>query len=159
METVNWDAVGAVAEAMGALGVILTLLYLVRQINQNTAATRSTAAAAYSEASLAIATILSRDVETNSRFYRYLENPEQLTLEEQRHAQAIVSSYLHAMEQACDLYTEGALTEEKWQSRFKQIVWIAVTPGFALYWQQYSGVYAETFVGYVEEARRVSGAG
>ena len=32
----NWDAVGAIAEAIGAAGVIATLVYLARQVRQNT---------------------------------------------------------------------------------------------------------------------------
>lgn len=32
----NWDALGAIAELVGALAVILTLAYLARQISQNT---------------------------------------------------------------------------------------------------------------------------
>ena len=31
----NWEALGAVAELLGAIGVIVTLLYLSRQINHN----------------------------------------------------------------------------------------------------------------------------
>ena len=37
----NWDAVGAVAEAVGALGVILTLGFLALQIRANTRATKT----------------------------------------------------------------------------------------------------------------------
>jgi hypothetical protein len=32
----NWDAVGAMAELLGAIGVILSLVYLAMQIRQNT---------------------------------------------------------------------------------------------------------------------------
>ena len=46
----NWEAVGAIAELIGAMGVILSLVYLARQIRQstdqvslNTTATRATA--------------------------------------------------------------------------------------------------------------------
>jgi hypothetical protein len=31
----NWEALGAIAEFLGAIGVILTLLYLSRQIQHN----------------------------------------------------------------------------------------------------------------------------
>ena len=31
----NWDAIGAISEAVGALGVIITLIYLATQIRQN----------------------------------------------------------------------------------------------------------------------------
>ena len=62
--------------------------------------------------------------------------------------------YLHAMEQACDLYSEGALTEEKWQSRYKQIGWIANRPGFAEYWKEFGKVYADNFASYVNQILR-----
>ncbi len=32
----NWDAVGAIAESAGALGVIVSLIYLALQVRQNT---------------------------------------------------------------------------------------------------------------------------
>jgi hypothetical protein len=34
----NWDAIGAIAEAIGALAVIITLIYLTFQLRQNTRA-------------------------------------------------------------------------------------------------------------------------
>jgi hypothetical protein len=39
----NWDAIGAVAELLGAAGVIVSLGYLAIQIRQNTAALRGNA--------------------------------------------------------------------------------------------------------------------
>jgi hypothetical protein len=38
---VNWDAIGAVAEVIGALAVLITLIYLALQIRQNTRAINS----------------------------------------------------------------------------------------------------------------------
>jgi hypothetical protein len=32
----NWDAAGAIAEIVGAIAVVITLLYLARQVQQNT---------------------------------------------------------------------------------------------------------------------------
>jgi len=34
----NWDAIGALAEAIGAIAVIVTLVYLAIQLRQNTRA-------------------------------------------------------------------------------------------------------------------------
>lgn len=39
----NWDAIGAVGEIVGALAVVLTLGYLAAQIKQNTQSNRNTA--------------------------------------------------------------------------------------------------------------------
>jgi len=38
---VNWDAVGAVGEIVGAIAVVLTLLYLSKQINQSNLSARA----------------------------------------------------------------------------------------------------------------------
>ena len=38
----NWDAIGAVAELIGAIGVIASLVYLASQIRQNTRAMQGT---------------------------------------------------------------------------------------------------------------------
>ena len=38
----NWDAIGAIAESLGAIGVIATLVYLAVQIRQNTRALENT---------------------------------------------------------------------------------------------------------------------
>ncbi len=39
----NWDAIGAVGEILGALAVVITLVYLSIQLRQNTKALHSTA--------------------------------------------------------------------------------------------------------------------
>ena len=36
----NWEAIGAVGEILGAVGVIVTLVYLARQLGHNTAMMR-----------------------------------------------------------------------------------------------------------------------
>ena len=57
----NWDAIGAIAELVGAVGVIATLVYLARQINQNTSTVRSAAAAAHAQANQTLNVMLSQD--------------------------------------------------------------------------------------------------
>ena len=37
----NWDAIGAISELVGAAAVVVTLLYLVKQIKQNTESTEA----------------------------------------------------------------------------------------------------------------------
>ena len=37
----NWDAIGAIAELLGAVGVIASLVYLASQMGQNARAARA----------------------------------------------------------------------------------------------------------------------
>ena len=48
----NWEAAGALGEILGAIGVILTLVYLAIQIKRNTAALRVNAMQDLSQASV-----------------------------------------------------------------------------------------------------------
>ena len=41
MSSINWEALGAIASLLAAIGVIVTLIYLSIQIRQNTKAVRS----------------------------------------------------------------------------------------------------------------------
>ena len=45
----NWDAIGAIGEVAGAIGVIVTLIYLANQLRQNTNAMRSSTYEAYNQ--------------------------------------------------------------------------------------------------------------
>ena len=42
----NWDAIGAIAELLGAVGVIASLVYLAGQIRQNSRLVRSSTTSA-----------------------------------------------------------------------------------------------------------------
>ena len=45
----NWDAVGAIAELLGALATVATLAYLAVQIRQNSRSVQGSGAASYRE--------------------------------------------------------------------------------------------------------------
>ena len=73
----NWDAIGAISEAVGALGVIITLAYLAMQIRQNnhtmdqhTSALASAAEIAASDQSGRQFTLLAQDSELADIIYR-----------------------------------------------------------------------------------------
>ena len=59
----NWDALGAIAETLGALGVIATLGYLALQIRQNNNQLRGSATTAVYEYQRTLTEMLSNDPE------------------------------------------------------------------------------------------------
>ena len=48
----NWEAVGAFAEAIGAIAVVATLIYLAAQIRQNTTALKGQTRASITQSSI-----------------------------------------------------------------------------------------------------------
>ena len=46
----NWEAIGAIGEIIGAIAVLLTIIYLADQIKQNTKAVKAATQQAISDA-------------------------------------------------------------------------------------------------------------
>jgi hypothetical protein len=59
----NWEALGAIAEALGAVGVILTLAYLAQQIRQNNRLVASTIASSTRDAQNEVGRIIGSSVD------------------------------------------------------------------------------------------------
>ena len=66
---VNWEAVSAIGEIVGAIAVVVTLAYLAVQIRQNTQVARSTARQAITQTTIDSST---RDC---TRFWLYESTP------------------------------------------------------------------------------------
>jgi hypothetical protein len=81
----NWEALGALAESVGAVGIIATLIYLAAEIRRNTRTVRSAAAQASSASAQARLIALSRTPE-NARVWRTgMFEPESLDPDQQAH--------------------------------------------------------------------------
>ena len=77
----NWDAMGAVGEVVGALAVVISIVYLAIQIRQNTQTTKLSVEI---DISKSFSTSLTELSSTNLPyiFFRGLDDLEQLTDEE-----------------------------------------------------------------------------
>jgi len=111
----NWNAVAAVAETCGAIGVIATLIYLTFQLKQNTNALNSSTYEAYVNA---LNTTLDFNAEHADVIARALEkNWKELTAEEKiifrtyavRHFNLMETTFLHRK--------AGSLDEAVFQAR------------------------------------------
>lgn len=150
----NWEAIGAAAELLGAIGVIATLVYLARQINQNTSTVRASAASSLTEANNSLSALLAQDAEINRLFWACLRDRDSLSEAEQLRSDALIATYLGVIEQSHDFYAEGAITDEKRNARQAQLVWLVTQPGFAGFWKSYGSTYASSFAERVEQSRR-----
>jgi hypothetical protein len=111
----NWEAVGAVAETLGAAGVIATLVYLVAQIRQNTATVRATGAVARNEGQNNITLILAQDADARRGIQRNLH-----------------------------LHREKAISEEAWQEVVYTMAYLSAQPGFRSAWAKWGPTWSPT---------------
>ena len=103
----SWEAVAAIAELAGAVGVILTLLYLARQISQNghlieqnSQLLTASVVIATREAGNELAKILGSDRDAARVYWAGLESRDALDKEEQQQFDALAFLGFSNFEQA-----------------------------------------------------------
>ena len=133
----NWDALGAIAELIGALGVVLSLLYLGRQIrysaDQNEQSTRALRASTYQAVGDALqarnALVLTNPALAETT-YRGFGGREHLSREEKRVFDVFVGNLLTAMSSAHFQFSEGLLPEEEWLGLYELLAYQMNRDGF-----------------------------
>jgi hypothetical protein len=97
MVIVNWEAIGAVGEIFGALAVVITLVYLARQIRQDAVATTSSAMGSWLADYNNMVLEILRDPEVAQIFRQGLTDFEQLDENDQMRFHAwMVAHFLNA---------------------------------------------------------------
>ena len=147
----NWDAIGAVGEILGAGAVIATLIYLAKQIRDSARAARS---AAVTDATNAIQTLyqeLGTNPGTSEHFLRGLTDYDSMSEPEKFQWLMLMHSFFIAFQRSFFLSQEGTLDVSLRDSIGTAIVSINHLPGLGRYWEQRRAFFQKEFVDWVEE--------
>ena len=131
----NWDAVGAVAELVGALAVIVTVAYLAVQIRQNTAGS-------VREAVTETSRLIASDPSVARIFWAGLEDRSALTELDRHRFDALLALTFFGQREA---FETSAHRREVFGFRF-----ILGHPGVRDWWGIYSTTFPDKFREYVE---------
>ncbi len=111
---VNWNAIGAIGEIVGAAAVVLSLLYLAIQMRQNTKAqaiaTFESAMSGFNEA----IRFSFGDIERSSTFRRGTVDPDSLNEDESVLFNAMIRHYSNHIYKLFRLYERGVFPESEW---------------------------------------------
>jgi len=130
----NWDAIGAVGETIGAIAVVATLIYLSTQIRQNNKLLSSDSRQTLVSNDL---TSLISNVE-NSDVFAKLVSKERLSAEEQLRLSFIFALDLRNREFEYFQFKNGLLDEETWLS-YRKVVLINHSTGLGKKWWEEVG--------------------
>ena len=126
----NWEAIGAVGEIVGATAVVLTLIYLAVQVRHGTRATQ----AASVQAAVALDTefLLAVGADpVNARLWAtYLATPETLPEDQKLQGGFLMASVARRLEANYLQLQLGTLSEEGWLTRERFLKGVARSPGF-----------------------------
>jgi len=149
----NWDAIGAIAETLGAVGVIASMVYLATQIRQSRDQMR---AATYQQMQATITDRVcwaSQSSEIEEAVRLGLGDFEQLSDEDAFRFNLSASAVTMACENSHYQYRIGMLDEDRWQIHRSAVELSFRSPGFAQWWRSNPSIpdSSPEFVALVEE--------
>ena len=129
----NWDAIGAIAETLGAVGVIASLVYLATQIRQNHQATRaSTVHGINSSISDGFSQL--SEPENASVYIAGIRGISALSPEERVRFFALLHVIAKTYEDIWFQWRAGTLGDEYWEGQLTSLLDIFSQPGSREYW-------------------------
>jgi hypothetical protein len=161
-DPLNWEALSAIAEAVGAFGTVIALVYLARQIRQNTAGTRLAARQALTHESTEFTRLLLDSqigplfARTNQPDLAAFANPLGLSREELllfRNVQYIAFANL---ENSFRAWQAGTLSDDEWSAPNALLRNIYLSSAASRdYWSAMGRqVHGAAFVAFVDEYLR-----
>jgi hypothetical protein len=155
---VDWNAIGALAEIVGAIAVVVTLVYLAGQVRQ---ATRATQAASFQTASALeqeFLLVLGQDLATTRTWSTYMfGDPATLPEDERMRAAFLMGSLLRRLENVYHQHKLGTITDDAWLSRQGMFAAVAKSRAFSHFLTTpIGGLIGQDFVDFM---RRVTPGG
>ena len=155
----NWDAIGAMGEILGAVAVLVTLVYLAIQIRLNTLEIRAGRVESTLKDQALYNQLLASDEDLARIYWTAVDDVEALSVDEKRRWLHLCSIMLRNSEIAYYHHRQGYLPEAIHQSRERWIKMFMGSSGFRWWWEQYAVILDPDFVSYVERVTNEHGVG
>jgi hypothetical protein len=151
----NWEAIGAVAEVLGALAVVVSLLYLAAQVRRSADATHAASRYATANLTTGILVPIACDAEVASIFRRGQMDPDSLTDDEGFRFDVLLYAIFDQWETMFSQVQRGAMSEEDWAKYENSIIGgYLAQPGSQRFWETASDMYSVPFREYVDQVSR-----
>jgi hypothetical protein len=131
----NWEAIGAIGEIMGATVVVITLIYLAAQMKQNTLALRSSHLEDWAASDSSISDFRAQHADVLAKAY----SGDSLTRSESIVVNAFCLKLFRAMEVVFLHYHDGALTQSVYESRIVGLMAAFTNPVILAEWNVSKG--------------------
>ena len=140
----DWTAVGAVGELIGALAVVVTLAYLASQIRQNTKVARSSMRHEITNSAMIGGRVLAENDDV-ARLLQQLNEGEDLQAYERFRLQAFAYMTTRNWENIHYQYLSDMLTDSEWQAFRANLKGLFQGSLWQDYWERERGIYTQAF--------------
>ena len=149
----NWDAVGAVGEIVGAAAVVVTLIYLAAQVRAGNRALRTSVRDSAFRQLQDWNNQLVSDPDLPLMFQRGLEDFDSLDDRERARFMHLAYSFMKLFESFYLHHQDGSLPDNAWSGTQVPFMVYTSRPGMQRYWEQRRGFFDEAFVRFVDGMR------
>ena len=146
----NWDAISAIGEIVGAIAVVVTLLYLAVQMRHSAAATQGARRDTIAQLTTDILVRIASDAELASIFRRGQNDPESLDDDEAFRFDVLLYTIFDHWETMHSQIQRSTFAEEDWAKYETIIGFYMAQPGAQRFWESFAGSFTKTFQAYVE---------
>jgi hypothetical protein len=146
----NWDAIAAIAELLGAIGVIVSLVYLATQIRQNTRAAQLTSHEIILSSASSFNSLLSQNKDL-ARIYRVgAEDLASLDGDERTQFDFLHLQWFDWFENLYLRHERGFIDPGFWDRHISVMPPGLARPGVANWWAENKGTYSAGFAELVD---------
>jgi hypothetical protein len=147
---VSWDALGAIANGIGAVAVVVTLAFLSVQLRQNTLSTRAATTQAVLSAAAEYLERVASDGELTRIWSRGLQDTGALEPAERVRFALLMAACFRRWEAVHLQSTTGALPEPAWEGLRSAMRNAVTQPGGRTWWSSARGHYNASFRSFVD---------
>jgi hypothetical protein len=141
----NWNAVGAIGEIIGALAVFLTLIYLALQIRQNTKAVQASAVDASISKVTNVRQSMYENVEISRIYIKGLAHPDDLDEVSRTRFRLLMHNILLSISNIYSQTSFAGLSLSTWESQLVLLTRVVTSPGGRWFWKEYRLEFEEIF--------------
>ena len=147
----NWDAISAVGELVGATAVVISIIYLAIQVKQNSSHVRSSGYQMAAQSANQVLESWSTHPETLKIIRVAQESYDSLDESDQHVAQTVFLQIFIYYEALFYQYEERVVDLDIWEGRRKMMLNLLQMPGVASWWGTWRPIFGAKFQLYVAE--------
>lgn len=148
------EALGNLGEFVGALGVVISLVYLARQMHQNTISVRAASFNAMIQNSIRLLEHSFRDSEFAAFLARAEADPDQLTPQERVRWDSYMTAVYRHFGNLVFQSRVGALDQEMWKAYREDLKRHLRQDSWASWYHAHSEVFSRSLTDHVEQTLR-----
>jgi len=147
----NWEAIGAVGETVGALAVLVTLVYLAMQIRQNTRAVQAAAVDSANSQVSKIREVIFAGADVANMYRRGNEDPASLSEDDTIRYRLLMHNIMLSLSNSITQASVTGLSESMSQVELPILARVVGTAGGRWFWKTYRHEFEESFRGIIDD--------